>query len=100
MGNCEINVNYTGYVFVGCAEGRFDATTDNGTEKRSYYNIFVLSPVSDYASDDYKASGFKAQKLKCAAPTVWDGLTPGDRVKLFFDDKGRVVLAVTDDQPV
>lgn len=98
MGNFEIYVNYTGYVFVGCAEGRFDATLENGTtEKRPFANMYVLSPVSDYVTEDYRASGFKAEKLKCATPTVWDGLNPGDRIKLFFDNKGRVLMAVLDD---
>ena len=58
--------------------------------------MFVLSPVSDYTSDDYSARGFKAEKKKCLSSDIWADLQIGDRVKLFFDDKGRVVLAAQD----
>lgn len=97
---CEefiVSGEYQGYVYVGHAEGRFDVNQDDGTtEKRPYYNIYVLSPVSTYSSDDYSAFGFKAEKKKCLGPNVWCDLKPGDRVKLFFDDKQRVVMAALD----
>jgi len=32
--------------------------------KLPYHNMFVFSPVSTYESEDYKASGFKAEKKK------------------------------------
>ena len=79
-----IDTEYNGYVFVGWAAGRFQ--TDRG-EMMPYANMFVLSPVSSYESEDYQASGMKAEKKKCLSPEVWNGLEPGDRVKLFFDDK-------------
>ena len=85
--------DYGGYVFVGWAQGNFEA--DNG-EKKPYYSIYVLSPVSDYESEDYQASGFKAEKKKCVSPEVWKDLDFGSRVKLFFDDKKRVVMAALD----
>lgn len=92
-----VSSEYQGYVFVGWAKGQFELKDGNG-EKRPYYNMYVLAPVSGYESNDYQASGFKADKKKCISPEVWEqaGLQPGDRVKLFFDDKNRVVLAALD----
>ena len=92
-----ISGEYQGYVYVGHAEGRFDAeTADGSTTKKDYFNMYVISPVSTYTSDDYKASGMKAEKKSCISADVWRDLKPGDRVKLFFDDKKRVVLAALD----
>ncbi len=88
-----VNTAYQGYVFLGCAQGRFE--TSSG-EKRPYYNIYVLSPVSTYESEDYKAAGFKAEKKKCLSASVWEGLNPGDQVVLLFDDKARVVSIALD----
>ena len=85
-----VNTDYQGYVFLGWASGRFKA--DNG-RMMPYHNMFVFSPVSTYESEDYVAAGFKAEKKKCVDPDVWEGLNPGDKVRLFFDDKGRVVTA-------
>ena len=97
---CEdfiISGEYQGYVYVGHAVGRFDVDLEDGTtEKRPYFNMYVISPVSSYSSGDYKASGMKAEKLKCTDANVWRDLKPGDRVKLFFDDKKRVVLTALD----
>ena len=84
-----VDMDYPGYVFLGWAAGQFEK--QDGT-KQPYYNMFVLSPVSTYESDDYKASGLKAEKKKCLSSDIWDGLTPGDKVKLFFDDKQRVTM--------
>ena len=80
------------YIFVGCAEGQFE--TENH-EKRAYANMFVLSPVSTYASDDYRAKGFKAEKLKCLNAGVWQDLTPGELCTLYCDDKKTVMLATS-----
>ncbi len=92
----KIDPAYRGYVFLGWASGLFDAATKTGTEKRPYYNMYVFSPVSDFRSDEYEASGFKAEKKKCVSPDVWEGLEPGDKVKLFFDDKQKVIQAALD----
>ena len=62
-----------------------------------YYNMFVLSPVSSFQSEDYKAYGLKAEKKKCLSEKVWEGLEPGDKVRLFFDDKGRIIEAALDE---
>lgn len=93
----KIDPAYRGYVFLGWASGLFDAETKTGTEKRPYYNMYVFSPVSDFRSDEYEASGFKAEKKKCVNPDVWRSLTPGDKVRLFFDDKGRVIESALDE---
>lgn len=89
-----VSGDYQGYVFLGWAEGNFE--TDNG-DKRPYYNMYVLSPVSSYESEDYCASGFKAEKKKCVSSDIWKDLEPGNRVKLFFDDKKRVVMVALDE---
>ena len=80
------------YVYVGCAEGQFD--TKDG-EKRSYANMYVITPVSDYVSDDYKANGFKAEKFSAISPDVWKDLVIGEKCKLYFDVKKRVALAAS-----
>ena len=78
------------YIFCGWARGRFE--NDNG-EQQLYYNMFVVSPVSTYVSDDYQAMGYKAEKLKCVSADVWSGLNPGDKENLYFDSKKRVSMA-------
>lgn len=88
-----VDQGYTGYVFVGWAAGWFEVREG---EKRPYANMYVLSPVSSYVSEDYEAHGMKAEKKKCLSSEVWKGLKVGDRVKLFFDDKQRVMLAQAD----
>ena len=84
----KIDLEYQGYVFLGWASGMFEA---NNGWRLPYHNMFVFSPVSTFESEDYKASGFKAEKKKCISPSVWAGMNPGDKVRLFFDDKGRVI---------
>jgi len=92
----ELDTAYQGYVFLGWASGMFqpDPRQDR---KLPYHNMFVFSPVSTYESEDYKAFGFKAEKKKCVSPDVWTGLEPGNKVKLFFDDKGRIIEAALDE---
>ena len=80
-----VESGYDGYVFLGWAKGQFEA--ENG-EKRSYFNMYVLSPVSTYQSEDSEASGLSEE--------VWKDLNPGDKVRLFFDDKKRVVMCALD----
>ena len=93
MSDFIVDGNYTGYVYVGHAIGN---VVKDGGEKQPYYNMYVISPVSNYTSEDYAAVGMKADKKKCVSPDVFVGLTPGDKVKLFFDDKQRVIMAVID----
>lgn len=95
MDDFIIGGNYQGHTFLGCAQGNI---TDESTgEKRPYYHIFATTPVSSFKSEDYSAYGFKAEKLRCIGPEVWKGLEPGNQVKLFFDDKKRVILAALDE---
>lgn len=89
-----VSTDYEGYVFLGWASGMFE--TEKG-EKMPYHNMYVASPVSSYVSEDYQASGMKAEKKKCISAEVWQDLEPGTRVKLFFDDKKRVVMAAVDE---
>lgn len=88
-----VDGNYQGYVYVGHAVGRFD--NDLG-DKQPYYNMYVISPVSTFTSEDYAAVGFKAEKKKCVSADVFANLNIGDKVKLFFDDKQRVIMAAID----
>lgn len=84
------------YIFVGCAEGRFEI--QDGPDKgkmRDYANMYVLTPVSDYKSVDYKAAGFKAEKFSALSPDVWKDLTVGEKCTLFFNDKKQVALATS-----
>ncbi len=96
MGEKEFQVStaYSGYVFLGWAQGRFEPEQGR---KMPYYNMFVLSPVSSFQSEDYKAYGLKAEKKKCLSEKVWEGMEPGDKVRLFFDDKGRIIEAALDE---
>ena len=45
-----VDLEYQGYVFLGWAKGQFEA--QNGRGKLPYFNIFVLSPVTDWTSED------------------------------------------------
>ena len=101
MSKIGIDSEYDGYVFLGAAQGRFEAEQKNATgqtEKvmKDYFQMFVISLVSSFASDNYSAFGFKAEKKSCASPDVWKDLHIRDKVRLFFDDKKRVVKADLD----
>ena len=89
----KVNVGYQGYVFLGWAQGQFEPEKGG---KRPYFNMFVISPASSWTSEDYQAFGLKAEKKKCLSADVWEGLNVGDKVRLFFDDKGRVISAALD----
>ncbi len=95
MDDFIISGNYEGYTYLGEAHGNF--MTQQG-EKREYVNIYVAHPVSSYASEDYAAYGWKAEKKSCVSLDVLkDHFEPGNRVKLFFDDKKRVVMIALDE---
>lgn len=86
------------YIFVGHAEGQFEVQDGpNKGKKQAYCHMFALTPVSDFASEDYHAEGFKAEKLRCASPAVWKDLTPGELCNLYFDNRSVVVLATSCD---
>ena len=101
MSKINIDSEYDGYVFLGAAQGRFEADQRGASGQREkvmkdYFQMFVISPVSSYTSEDYSAFGFKAEKKSCASAYVWKDLNVGDRVRLFFDDKKKVVMAALD----
>ena len=89
----NVDFEYQGYVFLGGAQGVFE-TQDK--RRVPYFNIYVFSPANTFTSESYRAFGFKAEKKKCLSADIMEGLNPGDRVKLFFDDKGRVIGAALD----
>ena len=93
MSGFKVDMEYQGYVFLGGARGTFEARDGR---RVPFFNMFVLSPTSTYTSEDYRAFGFKAEKKKCLSGDIMEGLNPGDQVKLFFDDKGRVQAAALD----
>ena len=97
--------DYRGYVFCGAAQGRFEIDVpddpqmpDGKTHKemRDYFNIYCVTPVSDFRSADYSAFGFKAEKFKCISADAWSNVQIGDRVRLLFDDKKRVALVINE----
>lgn len=88
------------WVVTGWAEGqmeveREDSTGKKYTEMQPYYQLFVLSPVSSFKSDNYNANGLKAEKLRCVSNAVWKDLTPLEVVNLYFNEKKRVSLAAS-----
>lgn len=95
MDNIIIDREYRGYVYMGEAHGRF---LNDKNEMQPYHNLYVISPVSSFKSDDYEATGFKAEKKSCtSADVLAQGLKPGDHIKLFFDDKKRVQMVALDE---
>lgn len=101
MAKFTVDSEYKGYVYVGNACGRFDTGRSEVIDgqavpvKTPYANMYVLSPTSDFESDDYKGTGLKAEKYKCISSDVWANLQIGEQVQLFFDDKKRVQMAVS-----
>lgn len=84
------------YIYVGCAEGRFEI--EDGPDKgkmRDFANMYVISPASDYRSDNYQAMGWKAEKLSCLSPAVWKDLLPGEKCTLYFNESRKVALATS-----
>lgn len=86
------------YLVVGWAQGYLE--TDEKDErgapvKKPYAQLFVLSPVSSFKSENYQACGLKAQKIKCISPAVWANINPMEVCNLFFDEKQRCAMAVS-----
>lgn len=89
-----ISGSYAGYTYLGEAHGRFK--TQQG-DMRDFFNLYVASPVSDFKSDDFSATGWKAEKKSCVSLDVLNqGYKPGDQIRIFFDDKKRVVMTALD----
>jgi len=82
------------YIFVGWAKGRFEAEDRQTKEKfkKDYFNAYLISPVSDYQSDDYQACGLKAEKYSCISADVWASVSPGEEVNVYFAEKEVIAL--------
>lgn len=88
------------WVVTGWAEGQMEIEREDDKGQKvivmqPYYQLFVISPVSSYKSDNYSANGMKAEKLRCVSNAVWKGLKPLEVVNLYFDEKKRVSLAAS-----
>lgn len=88
------------WVVTGWAEGKMEVEREDEnkrkyTEMQPYFQLFVLSPVSSFKSENYSARGLKAEKLRCVSNAVWKDLKPLEVVNLYFDDKKRVSLAAS-----
>ena len=86
------------WVVTGWAEGQMETEREDDKGQKvivmqPYYQLFVISPVSSYKSDNYSANGMKAEKLRCVSNAVWKDLKPLEVVNLYFDEKKRVSLA-------
>lgn len=79
----------TVYQVCGFKYGTF---TDNNGRTVNYCNLFVIAPIGGTESDDYHFAGHEAFKFRCVSPSVLDGINLRDKVHLFFDPRGRVVL--------
>ena len=52
------------YIFVGHAEGQFEVMDGpNKGKKQAYCHMFAITPVSDFESADYHASGEAEMRL-------------------------------------
>lgn len=88
------------WVVTGWAEGQMETEREDDkghkvTVMQPYYQLFVISPVSSYKSDNYSARGMKAEKLRCVSNAVWKDIKPMEVVNLYFDEKKRVSLAAS-----
>lgn len=88
------------WVVTGWAEGKMEVEREDEnkrkyTEMQPYFQLFVLSPVSSFKSENYSARGMKAEKLRCVSNAVWKDLKPLEVVNLYFDEKKRVSLAAS-----
>ena len=88
------------WVVTGWAEGQMETEREDDKGQKvivmqPYYQLFVISPVSSYKSDNYSANGMKAEKLRCVSNAVWKDLKPLEVVNLYFDEKKRVSLAAS-----
>lgn len=74
------------YVYLGHQEGSF--TPQGQTSPQQYKHMFVLHAAEN--SQFRTISGFVSEKLKVASPSVWAGLSPGDKIYLFFNQYGLI----------
>ena len=62
------------FVVTGWAEGQMEVEREDDrgnkvTVMQPYFQLFVLSPCSSFKSENYSASGLKAEKRKCSTNT-------------------------------
>lgn len=74
------------YVYLGHQEGSF--TPDGESVPRSYRNIFVMQHVD--SSANRSVYGYVSEKLRVSDASVFKDLIPGMKVRLYFDQYGRV----------
>lgn len=74
-------------VYVGYGYGRFK--NDRG-EMMDYCNVFVLEDFTGNENSDYHYGGQKAVKYRCLRPELFKDLEFGQKVRCFFDGKGRI----------
>ncbi|MCD8017387.1 MAG: hypothetical protein LUE97_06285 [Oscillospiraceae bacterium] len=58
--------------------------------------MYVISPYSSEGNNERSNYGYKAEKLKCIDTEVYKDLTPGDTIRVFFDQYGRAVSTALD----
>lgn len=73
--------------YVGYAYGTF---TDDAGQQREYCNVYMLSPFTGEESDTRHYGGQQADKYRCLSPDVFAKVTPGSRVRCYFDSKGKL----------
>ena len=80
------------YTIVGWSWGTF--TTQDG-RTMPYANLYVVSPVNQQQSETYHAVGYKAEKLSCVSPAVWESasLEINCDALLVFNKQGKVTYA-------
>lgn len=88
-----VDGKHEGYVFVGSSSGVFKT---NEGEQRRFVNMFVISPLNTNNNGQVSNYGYKAEKLKCIDTEVYKDLTPGDTIRVFFDQYGRAVSTALD----
>lgn len=78
------------YQVTGFQHGVF--TAGDGS-KVKYCNLFCIAPIAGTETEDFHFAGYKTYTFKCASPDVLTGIKPQDHVQLFFNQRGRVVMA-------
>ena len=80
------------YTIVGMSWGTFE---NQRGQQQPYANLYVISPVNPNQSDTYHAVGYKAEKLSCVSPAVWEsaGLEINCDALLVFNKAGKVTYA-------
>lgn len=73
--------------YVGYAYGTFAG--DDG-QQHDYCNVFMLEDFSGDESDTRHYGGQQAIKYKCDSPEVFAKVTPGSKVRCYYDSRGKL----------